>query len=91
MVRTNYQNKIFRKEIVELDHHSFRNCEFRECMIVLREGATELKSCRFDNCKLVLKENAFTVGKILQMFTGKGPVKVVDFDERGMFSPVDET
>ena len=60
-------------------------------MIVLREGSTELKGCRFDNCKLILKENAFTVGKILQVFTGKGPVKVVDFDEKGMFSPQDET
>jgi hypothetical protein len=87
MVTTNYQNKIFQKEIIELDNHSFKNCEFRECMIVLRKGVTELKSCRFDNCKLVLKDNAFTIGKILQTFTGKGPVKVVDFDEQGMFSP----
>lgn len=87
MYKVNYQNKIFQKEVVELDDHSFKNCEFRECMIVLRRGDTELKSCRFTNCKLILKDNALHIGKIITTFTGKGPVRVVDFDEQGMFSP----
>jgi len=87
MFKTNYQNKIFKKEVVELDNHSFRNCEFRECMIVLKTGETELNTCRFLNCKLILKENAFNIGKIIKMFTGKNPLKVVDFDEQGMFHP----
>jgi len=87
MYKVNYQNKIFKKEMVELDGHSFKNCEFRECMIVLRTGDTELKSCHFENCRLILKDNALNIGKIITTFTGKGPLRVVDFDERGMFYP----
>ena len=87
MYKTNYHNKVFKKEVVELDNHSFKNCEFRECMIVIKKGETELKSCRFNKCQLILKENALNIGKIITMFTGKNPLKVVDFDEQGMFSP----
>ena len=88
--KTNYQNKVFQKEVVELDNHSFKNCEFKECMVILKKGETELKSCRFINCKLILKENALTIGKIIKMFTGKSPLKVVDFDEEGKFYPSEE-
>jgi hypothetical protein len=87
MYKITYQNKIFKKEVVELDNHVFKNCEFRDCMIILRTGDTVLQSCRFENCRLVLKDNALNIGKIITTFTGKGPLRVVDFDERGMFYP----
>jgi len=87
MFKTNYHNKVFQKEVVELDDHSFKNCEFKECMIVTRKGETELKSCRFVGCQLILKENALNIGKIITMFTGKNPLKVVDFDDQGKFYP----
>ena len=87
MFKTNYHNKVFQKEVVELDDHSFKNCEFKECMIVTRRGETELKSCRFVGCQLILKENALNIGKIITMFTGKNPLKVVDFDDQGKFYP----
>jgi len=87
MYKVNYQNRAFKKEVVELDGHAFKNCEFSACMLVLRTGDTELKSCRFENCRLILKDNALTIGKIITTFTGKGPVRVVDFDEQGMFYP----
>lgn len=89
MYKTNYQNKVFQKEVVELDNHSFKNCKFKECMIILKKGEMELKSCRFVDCKLILKENALNIGKIITMFTGKNPLKVVDFDEKGMFYPTE--
>ena len=87
MFKTNYHNKVFQKEVVELDDHSFKNCEFKECMIVIRKGETELKSCRFVGCKLILKEKALNIGRIITMFTGKNPLKVVDFDDQGKFYP----
>jgi hypothetical protein len=87
MSNVTYQNKIFNKEVVELDGHSFKNCEFRACMIVLRTGDIELKSCHFEDCRLILKDNALNIGKIITTFTGKSPLRVVDFDERGMFCP----
>ena len=89
MYKTNYQNKVFQKAVVELDNHSFKNCEFRECLIVVRRGETELKSCRFVDCKLVLKESALNIGKIITMFTGNNPLKVVDFDAQGRFYPTE--
>ena len=87
MCKVNYQNKVFQKEIVELDNHSFNKCTFRECIIVLRKGETELKSCHFENCKLLLKDNALTIAKIITTFTGKSPLKVVDFDTQEALYP----
>jgi hypothetical protein len=83
--KTNYQNKVFQREVVELDNLSFKNCEFKECMIIIKKGETEIKSCRFVGCQLILKENALNIGKIITMFTGKNPLKVVDFDDQGRF------
>jgi len=83
--KTNYQNKVFQSEVVELDNLSFKNCEFKECMIIIKKGETEIKSCRFVGCQLILKENALNIGKIITMFTGKNPLKVVDFDDQGRF------
>jgi hypothetical protein len=34
-----------------------------------------------NNCKLMLKGNAYTVGKIIKLFTGKNPLKVLDMEE----------
>lgn len=90
MYKTNYQNKTFQKEIVELDNHSFKNCTFKECMIIIRKGETELKNCEFTGCQLILKDNALTIGKIIKMFTRESPLKVVDYDEDGSFRPVEK-
>ena len=90
MFKTSYQNKTFQKEIIELDNYSYRNCEFKDCMIILRTGDTELKACTFSGCKLILKGNALTIGKIIKMFSGKGPLRVVDYDENGVFHKTNE-
>lgn len=88
MFKTRYKNRTFQREVIELEKHSYRNCEFRDCMIILRAGDTELKSCTFSGCKLILKGNALTIGKILKMFSGEGPLKVVDYDEEGVFHKI---
>jgi hypothetical protein len=44
-------------------------------------GETEISGCSFENCKLMLKGNAYTVGKIIKLFTGKNPLKVLDMEE----------
>jgi hypothetical protein len=90
MYKVTYQNRIFKKEVVELDEHVFKNCEFRQCMIILRTGDTALQSCRFENCRLILKDNALNIGKIITTFVGKSPLKVVDFDGQGMFYPQEQ-
>jgi len=49
---------------------------------VLEKGDTDISGSRFENCKLLLKGNAYIVGRIIKLFTGKSPLKVLDFDEQ---------
>ncbi len=79
--QTRYKNSRFSNQKVEIDGKSFLNCEFENCMIVLERGETAISGCRFKNCRLLLRGNAYTVGKIIHLFSGKGPMKVVDFEE----------
>jgi len=79
--QTRYRNTKFSNQKVEIDGKSFLNCEFENCMIVLERGETELSGCRFKNCQLLLRGYAYTIGKIINLFSGKGPMKVVDFQE----------
>jgi hypothetical protein len=79
--RVRYKNSKFSNKRVELDGHSFVRCEFENCIIVLEKGETDVSGSRFKNCKLLLKGNAYTVGKIVRLFTGKNPLKVLDLEE----------
>ena len=79
--KTRYKNTKFSNQKVEIDGKSFQNCEFENSMIVLERGETEIFGCRFKNCQLLLRGNAYTIGKIINLFSGKGPMKVVDFQE----------
>jgi hypothetical protein len=47
----------------------------------LERGETNIASCSFENCQLVLKGNAHTIGKIIKLFTGRRPLKVLELDE----------
>lgn len=76
-----YKNSKFSNERVELDGKSFIHCEFENCIVILERGETELSGCTFKNCKLMLKGNAYTVGKIIKLFTRKSPLKVLDLEE----------
>ena len=76
-----YKNSRFSNQKVEIDGKSFLNCEFENCMIVLEKGETEISGSRFKNCRLLLRGNAYTIGRIIHLFAGKGPMKVVDFQE----------
>ena len=79
--QTRYKNSRFSNQKIEIDGKSFLDCEFENCLIVLERGDTEISRCRFKNCRLLLRENAYTIGKIIHLFSGKGPMKVVDFEE----------
>ncbi len=79
--RVRHKSAKFENQRIELDGQSFSHCEFKDCIIVLERGDTELSGCSFKNCQLMLRGNAYTVGKIIRMFTGKGPLKVLDLEE----------
>ena len=79
--RFRYKNAKFSNEKIELDRKAFIHCEFQDCLIILERGETEISGCSFTNCKLMLKGNAYTVGRIIKLFTGKSPLKVLDMEE----------
>lgn len=79
--RAQYNNSTFSGQKLELDGKYFNHCKFKDCIIVLEKGETNITGCSFENCKLLLKGNAYTVGKIIKLFTGKSPLKVLDFNE----------
>ncbi|MBE0425893.1 MAG: hypothetical protein IBX72_04500 [Nitrospirae bacterium] len=76
-----YRNSRFSNQKIELDGKTFVRCEFENCFIILERGDTELSGCSFKNCKLMLKGNAYTVGKIIKLFTGKSPLRVLETEE----------
>lgn len=79
--KVRYKNSKFSNEKVELDGKSFIHCDFENCIIILERGETEVSGCSFKNCKLMLRGNAYTVGKIIKLFTVKSPLKVLDIEE----------
>ena len=79
--KVQYKNSTFSGQRIELDGKYFNHCKFKDCIIVLEKGDTNITGCSFENCKLLLKGNAYTVGRIIKLFTGKSPLKVLDLDE----------
>ncbi len=79
--KVQYKNSNFAKQRILLDGKKFNHCEFKDCIIVLEKGETDISGCSFENCKLMLTGNAYTIGKIIKLFTRQSPLKVLDIDE----------
>ena len=79
--KVRYKNNQFSNKKVELDGKSFIHCDFENCVIILEKGETEVSGCIFKNCKLMLRGNAYTIGRIIKLFTGKSPLKVLDVED----------
>ena len=84
-IQIRYKNKKFVKERIELDGHAYDNCSFEGCLIVLEKGETEIKGSTFDHCRLMLLGQALHLAKILQLFIGDKPLRVLDFAKPGIF------
>ena len=79
--KVKYKNTKFTGQKIEVDGKSFSNCEFKDCIVVVERGETDLGGSRFHNCKLMLRGNAYNVGRLIKLFTGKSPLKVLDLNE----------
>ena len=80
-MKIKYKNKKFEKEKVSLDGHTFKDCHFKDCIILLERGDTEITGCQFENCKLMLQGNAYRIARIIKTFTRDSPLKVLDIEE----------
>ena len=85
--KVRYKNSTFFGQRIERDGKYFDRCHFKDCIIVLEKGETDIRGGSFQNCKLLLKGNAYRVGKIITLFTGKSPLKVLDLDEPSFEKP----
>jgi len=85
--KVRYKNATFSGQRIELDGKYFDRCHFKDCIVVLEKGETHIRGGSFQNCKLLLKGNAYTVGKIIKLFTGGSPLKVLDLDEPSFERP----
>ena len=85
--KVRHKNSTFSAQRIELDGKYFDRCHFKDCIVVLEKGETDIRGGSFENCKLLLKGNAYTVGKIIKLFTGESPLKVLDVDEPSFEKP----
>ena len=70
--------KIFRKEDVYLDGHSWERCLFDNCNIIIERGEFDLINCEFYNCRLTLRGNAIAIAKVLKLFYPDMPIWFAD-------------
>jgi hypothetical protein len=84
-IQIRYKNKKFKKQKIELDGHTYEHCDFEGCLIVLEKGDVEIESCTFNHCRLMLLGKALRIAKILKLFIGDKPLRVLDFAEPGFF------
>ena len=89
--RVRHRNAKFTNQRVELDGKSFEHCRFENCLIILERGDTDVAGCTFTNCKLMLRGNAYTIGRIIKLFTGKSPLKVLDLEEPLFEKPTEDS
>lgn len=85
--RVRHRNGRFSNRRIELHGKSFGHGRFENCLIILERGDTHLAGCTFTNCKLMLRGNAYTLGRIIKLLTGKSPSKVLDLDEPSFERP----
>ncbi len=86
-----YQGTKFANQKVELDGKSFTHCEFENCMIIVETGDTEVSGCSFKNCQLMLRGNAYTIAKLIRLFSREKPLTVLDFEEPLFEKPSKDT
>ena len=68
------RNQTFNNEDVYLDGHSWFNCKFDKCNIIIERGEFDLVQCSFDSCKLTAKGNAIAILKVAKLFYPQIPL-----------------
>ncbi|ACV64351.1 hypothetical protein Dtox_3640 [Desulfofarcimen acetoxidans DSM 771] len=63
-----YIEHIFENQRIHLDGNTYRFCSFKNCEVVVNQGAFVLSHCGFENCRPILKGNALNVAYFIELF-----------------------
>lgn len=68
------EHQTFTDDDIYLDEHSWFDCKFINCRIIIERGEFDLIQCSFDTCKLIAKGNAISIIKLLKLFYPDIPI-----------------
>jgi len=68
------RKQTFRNEDIYLDGHSWFNCKFYDCNVIIERGEFDVLQCEFTRCKLTAKGNAIAILKIAKLFFPQIPL-----------------
>ncbi len=58
----------FKDQDIRLDGHSWSDCIFRGCIVIVEKGDFDLIHCDFHECKLSLDGGAVAIAKVIDLF-----------------------
>lgn len=73
--RIQVRGKTFENQDVNLDGHTWIECKFRNCNIIIQWGDFDLISNTFDGCRLTAKGGAEGILKAIKVFFPQMPLK----------------
>ncbi len=76
MARIKIDNQSLTSQDVQLDGHSWMNCSFVDCNIIVEIGDYDFEYNELTRCRLTLKGDAAAVGKIIKLFHSDLPLKL---------------
>lgn len=73
--RIQVRGKTFENQDVNLDGHTWMDCKFINCNIIVEWGDFDLISNTFDHCRLIAKRGAEGILKVAKVFFPQIPLK----------------
>ena len=73
-MRIPVRNQSYADQDVYFDRHSWSNCNFSDCNIIIETGEFDVMQCSFKNCRITAKGNALAILKIVKLFFPETPL-----------------
>jgi hypothetical protein len=62
------ENEAFEGQDIFLDGHTWKQCTFTNCNIIMERGEFDLVGCSFNGCRLSARGGAMTILKVAKLF-----------------------
>lgn len=73
-MRIPVRDQTYKNEDIYLDLHSWFDCKFHSCNIIIERGDFDVVNCTFENCRLTAKGNAVAILKLIKIFFPELPL-----------------